>query len=182
MRTKGFGRAALGSAQGAPLKLLGAKFSLNEVARRIGCAASSVMRWRNAWRRTRRRFPSRLRFSPGRPRRLTRRQERQLVRILLQGAVANGYRTELWDDKASCGSDSKELPHAVPFSTPLANSCIRLGWTHQKPEGRALERNEKAIERWKRKDWPRVKKRHAAGRPPSLLRTKIGLLVGSPGG
>jgi len=25
------------------LKLLGAKFSLNEVARRIGCAASSVM-------------------------------------------------------------------------------------------------------------------------------------------
>jgi len=33
------------------LKLLGAALSLNEVARRIGCAASSVMRWRNAWRR-----------------------------------------------------------------------------------------------------------------------------------
>jgi len=33
------------------LKLLRERLSLNEVARRIKCAASSVMRWRNAWRR-----------------------------------------------------------------------------------------------------------------------------------
>jgi hypothetical protein len=36
------------------LKLLDEEFSLNEVARRLHCAASSVMRWRNEWRR---RFP-----------------------------------------------------------------------------------------------------------------------------
>jgi hypothetical protein len=28
----------------------------------------------------------------------------------------------------------------------------------QKPERRALERDEEAIARWKRKDWPRIKK------------------------
>src|SRR6266566_1584103 len=44
----------------------------------------------------------------------------------------------------------------------------RLKWSPQKPETRAVERDEEAIERWKRKDWPRVKKRSAAGRPPSL--------------
>ena len=80
------------------LKLLREKWSLNEVARRIGCAASSVMRWRNAWRR-RGEDSLRVRFSPGRPRRLTKRQERRLIRILLQGAVAHGYRTELWTTK-----------------------------------------------------------------------------------
>src|SRR2546429_309949 len=80
------------------LKLLREKLSLNEVARRIRCAASSVMRWRNAWRR-RGADALKVRFSPGRPRRLTPRQEQRLVRILLRGAIANGYRTELWTTK-----------------------------------------------------------------------------------
>src|SRR2546430_12872564 len=66
---------------------LRAELSLNEVARRIRCAASSVMRWRNAWRRHGA-DALKVRFSPGRPRRLTRRQEKRLVRILLRGALA----------------------------------------------------------------------------------------------
>ena len=33
----------------------------------------------------------------------------------------------------------------------------RFGWTHQKPEARALERDEEAPERWKRKDLTRLK-------------------------
>jgi transposase len=49
-----------------------------------------------------------------------------------------------------------------------------LGWSVQKPERRALERDEEAIARWKRKDWPRIKKRCAAGRPPSVCR-RIGI-------
>src|SRR5947199_45773 len=52
----------------------------------IRCAASSVMRWRNAWRRHGA-DALKVRFSPGRPRRLTRRQEKRLVRILLRGAL-----------------------------------------------------------------------------------------------
>lgn len=138
------------------LKLLGEHWSLNEVARRIGCAASSVMRWRNAWRR-RGVNSLRVRFSPGRPKRLTRRQERRLVRILLQGAVANGYRTELWTMKRV--AEVIEETFHVPCHFNTAGQLLhRLGWTHQKPERRALERDERAIERWKREKWPQVKK------------------------
>ena len=44
-----------------------------------------------------------------------------------------------------------------------AAACVRrlmhgLHWSHQKPETRAIERDEEAIARWKQKDWPRVKK------------------------
>ena len=46
------------------LKLLDEEFSLNEIARRLDCAASSVMRWRNEWRR-RGADSLRVRFSPG---------------------------------------------------------------------------------------------------------------------
>ena len=138
------------------LKLLREKWSLNEVARRIGCAASSVMRWRNAWRR-RGEDSLRVRFSPGRPRRLTKRQERRLIRILLQGAVAHGYCTELWTTKRV--AEVIEETFHIPCHFNTAGQLLhRLGWTHQKPERRALERDEKAIERWNRKDWPRVKK------------------------
>jgi len=33
-----------------------------------------------------------------------------------------------------------------------------LGWSVQKPERRALERDEQQIVRWKREEWPRIKK------------------------
>jgi transposase len=34
----------------------------------------------------------------------------------------------------------------------------RLGWSCQKPERRARERDEAAIRRWRESDWPRIKK------------------------
>ena len=57
------------------LALLDSGYSLNEVGRRIGCNASSVMRWRNA-RRKRGAEGLRVRFSPGRPWKLDRKGQR----------------------------------------------------------------------------------------------------------
>jgi hypothetical protein len=34
----------------------------------------------------------------------------------------------------------------------------RLGWTLQRPERRASERDEEAIARWVQQEWPRIKK------------------------
>ena len=71
------------------------KLSLHEIARRLGCHASSVMRWRNALRSG---GQDALKAKPaaGRPPRLTLKQKKQLARLLTQGAMAHGYRTELW--------------------------------------------------------------------------------------
>jgi transposase len=145
------------------LKLLREELSLNEVARRIGCAASSVMRWRNAWRQ-RGADALEVRFSPGRPRRLTPRQEQRLVGILLQGAIANGYRTELWTTKRVAEVIQRTFHVPCHYNT-AGNLLHRIDWTPQKPEGRALERDERAIECWKRQDWPRVKKTPRGGAP-----------------
>src|SRR4030066_1520778 len=70
------------------------KLSLHEIARRIGCHASSVLRWRNALQSG---GPKALKAKPasGRPPRLTSKQKKKLVRLLVQGAMAHGYRTEL---------------------------------------------------------------------------------------
>src|SRR5712692_8890996 len=77
------------------LALVRGGLSLNAAARQLGCAASSVMRWRDAVR-AHGRAGLTVRRAPGRPSRLTAAQQQRVVRVLLQGAMAAGYRTELW--------------------------------------------------------------------------------------
>jgi transposase len=59
----------------------------------------------------------------------------------------------------------------VKYSTVHAWRLLRdLGWTPQRPAGRALERNEPAIKRWKRQ--PELKKPPENGGKPSSSSTK----------
>src|SRR5260370_35762816 len=77
------------------LALVDEGLSLNAVGRRIGCSASSVKRWRDARQRGGQKA-LKGRFSPGRPPKLSRIQGRQLGSVLLEGALASGYSTQLW--------------------------------------------------------------------------------------
>jgi transposase len=138
------------------LALLDRGYSLNEVGRRIGCAAVSVMRWRDARRRGG--APAlKVRFSPGRPWKLEKAARQRLVRLLLQGATAHGWRTNLWTTARIAELVRREF--GVEYHRDHIGRLLhRLGWSVQKPERRALERDEPAIERWKQTDWPRIKK------------------------
>jgi len=65
------------------LRLLDQGRSLNEVGRAIGCAPSSVMRWRDARRRGGA-AALKVRISPGRPPKLNDAQQRRLGRMLMR--------------------------------------------------------------------------------------------------
>jgi transposase len=147
------------------MRLLDGGHSLNDVGRMIGCAPSSVMRWRDSVRRHGRSGLA-VRMSPGRPRRLTAAEERSLVRLLLRGPVANGFKTELWTTLRI--AQVIENTFGVDYHRDHVGRLMhRLGWSAQKPERRAIERNEKEIERWKREEWPRVKKTPRGWAPTS---------------
>jgi putative transposase len=145
------------------------KLSLNEVARRLGCAASSVMRWQHAWRKQGQAGLT-VKFSPGRPRKLSERNRQRLLTLLLQGAAAHGYRTELWTTARIAEVIRKEF--AITYHRDHVGRLMHgLGWSHQKPERRARERDEQAIARWTRTQWPRVKKTPHGWVPPSFSST-----------
>jgi transposase len=78
------------------------------------------------------------------------------LKLLLKGPLAHGYRTNLWTTTRM--AEVIEREYGVNYHRDHVGRLMHsLGWTHQRPETRALERDEEAIQRWKRKDWPRVK-------------------------
>jgi len=155
MRPRG-SAAVLEARRRQALALLKKGHSLQAVGRWVRCAASSVMRWRDAVRRRGERG-FRVGASPGRPPKLTTRQRQQLVRVLRRGSLAHGYRTDLWTTPRVAEVIARHF--GIRYHPDHVGRLLhRLGWTPQKPERRALQRNEAAIARWKREEWPRVKK------------------------
>ncbi len=98
-----------------------------------------------------------VRVSPGRPPRLSRVEGRRLVSVLLKGALAAGYANQLWTTARVAAVISKQF--SVRYHRDHVGRLLHaLGWSHQKPQKQALERNKAEIRRFIREDWPRVKK------------------------
>lgn len=93
----------------------------------------------------------------GRPAQLDDKQLAALRTALLQGAMAHDFGTELWTLKRV--AVLVERLHGVRFSGVHVWRLLgALGFSSQKPERRAIERNESAVQTWKRKTWPALKK------------------------
>jgi transposase len=151
------------------LTLLDEGGSLNEVARRIGCSASSVMRWRDM-RMAGGSKGLRVRSSPGRPLKLGDKARAVLLKVLLAGAFASGYPTQLWTTARIAEVIRRRF--GVRYHRDHVGRLMhRLGWSHQKPQKRALERDETAIRRFVRQEWPRLKKTPRGWVPTSSLQT-----------
>ncbi|MBU1671008.1 MAG: winged helix-turn-helix domain-containing protein [Actinobacteria bacterium] len=147
------------------LDLLDEGRSLHEVAGLVDCAPSSVMRWRDA-RDSEGEEGLKVKKASGRPPRLTDKQKSKLEKILLKGSIASGYRTDLWTTARI--AEVIERNFGVSYHRDHIGRILRqMGWSHQKPERRAAQRDEKKIREWVEKDWPRVKKTPAGWAPIS---------------
>ena len=91
--------------------------------------------------------------------RLSPAQKEQIKKALLKGPEAHGYAPGLWT-VARVGSLIKEQTGCEYHCGHVWKVLRSLGWSSQRPTGRALERDEQAIARWKNKEWPEIKKKH----------------------
>ena len=125
-----------------------------EVARAVGVNRRSVRRWQAAYRR---RGEEALKAKPasGRPPKLTPAELITLREALLQGAREAGYPTDLWTCRRVAGLVLKRfgVSYHVDHIGRLLHS---LGFSPQKPQRRAIERNEDDIKRRVAEDWPRI--------------------------
>lgn len=131
-------------------------YSQAQIARRFQVSRPTAHRWYQAWRRQGR---AGLRGAgrAGRKPRLSWQNLRRLEAALLQGPTVWGFRTHLWTLERMAEVVWKTCQ--VRYSLSQVWRVLRqLGWSRQRPDRRARERNEAAIRRWVRGRWPQVKK------------------------
>jgi transposase len=118
--------------------------SPEDVARFLGCGRSSVYTWVKLAKRSLGALAARP--HPGPSPRLSDGQLAELEPLLLQGAKAHGFRTELWT--AARAAELIERHFQVRFHPEHVRKILkrRLNWTSQEPQRRAKERDEAAID------------------------------------
>ena len=142
------------------MRLLKAGHSYRSVAQEVLSSLSSVVRWYQQYRKYGLKG-LRPKPTPGRPCRLSQKEKRKLVEILLQGPLKAGYATDLWTLKRVEEVIAKRF-HVHYTIANVWQMMQALGWSCQKPEPRARERNQRAIRLWKRRVWPEIKKNRRA--------------------
>lgn len=151
-------------------KLFTKGYSAPEVARRFGVARQVAYRWMDAWKQGGiKALVSK--GSAGPKSRLTPEQTDQVTEALLAGPVAQGYKTNLWT-LPRVAALIKDLTGVGYHPGHVWRLLGASGFSCQRPERRAVERDERAIRRWKRTTWPALKKKPASRGALSSSSTK----------
>jgi transposase len=127
------------------------------IARRLQTGSSTVYRWRDQYRAGGKDALKKA-GRAGRKPLLSGQQLKQLEKRLVQGPERLGYQTPLWTCPRVAHLIEEEF--GVRYHEGhVWKILVRLGWSPQRPIGRARERNEKQIAHWKKQVWPRIKKK-----------------------
>ncbi len=150
MRTKGSAEA-LEMRRMIGGKLLQEGKGIREVSRLLGVSPSTVFRWKQGLE-TNGLEALRAKPHPGRAPKLGAAQKKGLEGILLKGAKAAGFATDLWTLERIALVIEREF--GVRYHPRYVwHLLTAMGWSAQKPERRARERDEAAIAAWRREGW-----------------------------
>ena len=136
-----------------------------QIAVALGVSQSAVSQW---IARGRADGPDALRnrSRPGAIPKLTQQQREQLPDLLKRGAQAYGFVGDVWTQARIASVIKREF--GVSYHVDHIGRLLRsMGWSVQKPIERATERNDAAIESWRRERWPAIKKKPNARDVPS---------------
>ena len=140
-----------------------------EVAQLLGISVSSTKRWKRSFLRDGLAGLA-AKPHPGPRPKLSETQQHELCDVLVEGARAAGYDTDLW----TCRRVTELICERFDVSyhaNHVGRLLHELGFSPQQPRRRARERDETAIEQWRQCDWPRIKKRDAVFKLASCFST-----------
>lgn len=124
------------------------------IAAALRVSERSVERWRRQWREEGLAGVA-SKGSPGRPR-LFDVQMVRLERELERGPLAHGWADQRWT-LARVKTMIGRLFHISYTVEGTWRLLRRHGWSWQQPARRAIERDDDAVELWRREVWPRVR-------------------------
>jgi transposase len=142
----------------------------SEIARQLRVVRQTVARWVQQYR-AQGRSALRKAGRAGRKPRLSEEQRKQIPKLLLAGPERLGYETPLW----TCPRVAHliEQQFGVRYHEGhVWKLLVRLGWSPQRPAGRARERSEEQVQHWKKKGLPALKKKRSGKDASSSSLTK----------
>ncbi|WP_225101955.1 winged helix-turn-helix domain-containing protein [Streptomyces sp. CoH27] len=141
-----------------------------EIAAGLRVSERSVERWRRAWRE-RGRAGVVSKGSPGRPK-LSEVQVARLERELERGPLVHGWADQRWT-LARVKTLIGRLFHVSYTVEGTWRLLRRYGWSWQQPARRAIERDDAAVEVWRKETWPRVRALRRSEGPGWSSRTRL---------
>lgn len=132
------------------------RHSQAEIARMLSVSSAAVCKWHAAWS-AKKEKGLRSKGRPGRTSTLTDEKKLGLKKMIIAGPAKAGYSTDFWTVDRIRDAARKKV-HIAFSRTYVWQTVLSLGFSVQKPEQRAKERNEKAIQDWKLNTFPKLKK------------------------
>jgi transposase len=129
------------------------------VARRLGVVRQVAYRWLAAWQ-TGGTLALASKGLAGRKAKIAPKQTNQVIEALLEGPAAYGYKTQLWT-LPRVAALIEELTGVRYHPGHVWRLLGSLGFSCQRPERRAMERDKKAIRHWQRVKLPEIKKKRS---------------------
>ncbi len=161
---------ALEARRRSALALMRNGLNNSQIGRELNVANQTVSRWRKEYSEGGKKALAQA-GRAGRKPRLNAEQTKTLTNRLLAGPEKLGYETPLWTCERVADLIAQDF--GIHYHPGHVWRILRgLGWSPQRPVGRALERDEKAIREWKRVTWPAAKKKPKKKAEPSSLLTK----------
>ena len=156
----------------AAIRLFEQGLNQSEVARRVKVVRQTMARWVMQFRCSGRAALKQA-GRAGRKPCLNAEDRKRLEKLLLRGPEVLGYETPLWTCPGVVHLIEQEF-HIRYHEGHVWKLLVSLGWSPQRPTGRARERNEEEIRNWRKKQWPAIKKKPAkrAARSSSSTRAE----------
>ena len=137
------------------LKQLG--WSQQRIAEALGVSKGAVSQWMKRARQGGGPKALKRQPAPGARPRLSEDDRARVPELLERGAEAHGFRGEVWTCERVAEVIRKEF--GVSYHPAHVSRLLKaLRQSLQKPQRRAEQRDEEAIEHWKEKKWPSLKK------------------------
>lgn len=139
------------------MRLVGQGYGTMETARIMGVSRESIRFWRKLFKEN---GKEGLKVTPpdGRPPKINEKERELLREGLIKGAKACGFSTDLWTLSRVAKHIKEEF--GVEYHPGHVWRILRkMGFSAQKPQRRAKERDEGVIQNWIDETWPKIKKK-----------------------
>jgi transposase len=127
---------------------------INEIAYFFGIHRGSVSRWITLYKRNGKNILKRKK-AKGAEYKLSEKEIKNVISILYDDATIYGFENPLWNCKMVQQTILKQTGKKI-HTTNIMRLFKKLNLSPQKPDRLASQRNEKAIRKWKREEWPKI--------------------------